>query len=512
MESSTNGAKAPLLKTGYTYEEHMLLHHDPTEDHPEKPARLEAILNGFFKAKLLEDCTHVPAAPLKRAVVQRVHSESHMKFVDSIARTESSELAEIARKMNSVYLCSETAVSAKAAAACTIQIARLIAAGQLRNGFALVRPPGHHAEPDQAMGFCILNNVAIAAKDLMESGLARRILIVDWDIHHGNGTQKIFAQDPNVLFISLHRYDNGRFYPGGIEGSCAYAGAHPALGRSVNVAWNAPGVTDADYFAAFDHVVMPIAREFCPDFVFVSAGFDAADGDPIGECKVTPRGYAHMTHMLLSLARGRVLLVLEGGYNVPVVASCTEACMRVLMGEAPGMDEGGALPLSPGGALLPVSNGNGHEQKGGAIVASVAAIQAISATIREQSKYWKSLHPRCYALPEESIIVEGEGRGDQQHSPSSPPDSGLVTMQHVLDVYWLMVCLKKFNLIPLLLIDERIRPHYDNRIFTSDNLMQSPSSVIVFAHERYFTSPQLCSAAAAATVTLPSRGGARQLS
>lgn len=234
------------------------------------------------------------------------------------------------------------------------------------------------------MGFCILNNVAVAARHLQKCGLAKRILILDWDIHHGNGTQKIFLSDPTVLFISLHRHDHGRFYPHGVEGSSSFVGEEPAMGFSVNVAWNGPGITDADYLAAFLRVVLPIAMDFQPDFVLVSAGFDAAEGDPIGQCKVTPRGFALMTHLLTTLANGKILLVLEGGYNIPGIAACAEACMRVLLGEPVA-----TLPPSPDLAVLTET--------------SSSALHSIEATVRAQSKYWSArtslLLPRHYPLP-----------------------------------------------------------------------------------------------------------------
>lgn len=232
------------------------------------------------------------------------------------------------------------------------------------------------------MGFCILNNVAVAVKELMRLGLAKKVMILDWDVHHGNGTQKVFEEDQNVLFISIHRHDRGTFYPSGFAGSPACVGADPAKGFSINIGWNGPGYTDADYLAAFYRVVMPIAMEFSPDFIFVSAGFDAADGDPIGECLVTPRGFAQMTQLLLGVAAGRVLLVLEGGYNIPVISSCAEACTRTLLGDPIPLDTTTVRPT-----------------------ASLAAMAAIDETINFQSDYWKSLYPRYYNVPERASGV-----------------------------------------------------------------------------------------------------------
>lgn len=223
------------------------------------------------------------------------------------------------------------------------------------------------------MGFCLYNNVAVAVRDLQHKKLAKRILILDWDVHHGNGTQKIFAEDPDVLFISLHRYDNGHFYPSGPLGGPQYVGAGAGIGRSVNIGWDGPGATDSDYLAAFTQVVLPMANEFSPDLILISAGFDAADGDAIGMCKVTPRGFAQMTKHLMGLAKGRIILVLEGGYNAPNVAACTEACLRILLGEP--------VPLE---VVAPATG------------PSADALTAIMATLTAHRPHWKTLWPRCY--------------------------------------------------------------------------------------------------------------------
>lgn len=252
------------------------------------------------------------------------------------------------------------------------------------------------------MGFCLLNNVAIAARELQKRGISERIMIVDWDIHHGNGTQKIFVEDPSVLFISIHRFDNGKFYPQNPEESSPdFVGLSLARGKTVNIAWNGGGMGDADYLAAFHRVILPIANDFKPNFVFVSAGFDAAEGDPIGECKVTPTGFAQMTHLLLGVAeKGKVLLVLEGGYNIPVVANCAEACMRTLLGEAP-ID---------------------HHFTETTSQVSQIALRAITSTIKAQSGFWQSLSPKYYPM---------KTLGDS--------NSQLITFQRKLKIYSLFL-------------------------------------------------------------------------
>lgn len=302
------------------------------------------------------------------------------------------------------------------------------------------------------MGFCLCNNVAVAARELQRLGLAKRVMILDWDIHHGNGTEKIFRRDPDVLFISLHRYDHGRFYPNNAEASPEYVGQADAQGKCVNIAWNGPGAADGDYLAAFNQVVMPIATEFGPDFVLVSAGFDAAAGDPIGECKVTPRGFALMTHRLMELAAGRIVLVLEGGYNVPVVADCAEACLRCLLGEPVPLCKAPPLPSSKG-------------------------LLSIEATIKHQSPYWKSLAPRWYQPAADSQVVT------LQSTPFPWTCRRLTCFVDILDIHWSNVCRKTFNLIPLPLPEEPLRSAFRDKIHISENFFDDPEGIMVLAHE-----------------------------
>jgi acetoin utilization deacetylase AcuC-like enzyme len=175
------------------------------------------------------------------------------------------------------------------------------------------------------MGFCLFNNVAIAAQAARRSSV-RRVLIVDWDVHHGNGTQASFEEDPDVLYFSTHQFP---FYPG--TGAIAEVGRGAARGRTVNVPWPA-GMGDAEHLSAFDRVLLPIARAFQPELVLVSCGFDAAAGDLLGGMRLTPNGYAAMTERVASLAEGKVVLALEGGYNLDAIAAAAAACTQVLLG------------------------------------------------------------------------------------------------------------------------------------------------------------------------------------
>lgn len=221
------------------------------------------------------------------------------------------------------------------AVGCLVELAFKVASGELKNGFAVIRPPGHHAEESTAMGFCFFNSVAIAAKLLQQKLAMSKILIVDWDIHHGNGTQQAFYSDPNVLYISLHRYDNGNFFPG--SGAPEEVGSGMGVGYNVNIAWTGgvdPPIGDVEYLTAFRTVVMPIANEFSPDVVLVSAGFDAVEGhlSPLGGYSVTAKCFGHLTKQLMKLAGGRVVLALEGGHDLTAICDASEACVSALLG------------------------------------------------------------------------------------------------------------------------------------------------------------------------------------
>ncbi|MFY9552679.1 MAG: histone deacetylase, partial [Thermoanaerobaculia bacterium] len=231
--------------------------------------------------------------------------------------------------------------------------------GNLHNGLALLRPPGHHAEADRAMGFCLFNNVAVAARALQAAGAARKVLIVDWDLHHGNGTQHSFWEDPSVLYFSTHQFP---FYPG--TGAVEEIGGGAGRGFTVNVPWPG-GMGDAEYLAAFDTILLPIARVFAPDLVLVSAGFDAAAGDPLGAMRLSPGGYAAMTSRLLGLAGGRVVLALEGGYNLDAISASAATCLRALLGEAV------PAPAGPGRATP-----------------SPIAARILESVRRTQSRFW----------------------------------------------------------------------------------------------------------------------------
>ncbi|CAA2970710.1 histone deacetylase 15 [Olea europaea subsp. europaea] len=295
--------------TAIGFDERMLLHEEvemKSHPHPERPDRLRAIVASLETAGIYPGrCFPILAREIKREELQMVHS------------LENIEAVELTSNILSCYFTPDTyanqysARAARLAAGLCADLASAIYSRSAKNGFALVRPPGHHAGVKQSMGFCLHNNAAIAACAAQVAG-AKKVLIIDWDVHHGNGTQEIFEKNKSVLYISLHRHEGGKFYPG--TGAANQVGTNGAEGYCVNVPWSRGGVGDNDYMFAFQHAVLPIASEFAPDFTIISAGFDAARGDPLGCCDVTPAGYAQMTQMCSALSGGKLLVILEGGF------------------------------------------------------------------------------------------------------------------------------------------------------------------------------------------------------
>ncbi|MCA2977634.1 MAG: histone deacetylase [Myxococcaceae bacterium] len=289
--------------------------------HPESPGRLRAV-----RAAL--DATPVPgtraeaARKATRDELLAVHHQAHVAHVLSL-RGRSSQLDP------DTAMGPSSADAALLAAGAAVEATVAVMEGRATNAFALVRPPGHHAEADRAMGFCLFNNVAVAAEAAKRAG-AERVLVLDWDVHHGNGTQHLFEARRDVLFCSAHQHP---YYPG--TGAPHETGHGEGAGYTVNVALPG-GRRDADYGAVFHDVFLPIARAFRPDVVLVSAGFDPHEADPVGGMDVTERGFAAMACAMKQLAdelcRGRLALFLEGGYDLGALGRSVHACVEVLAG------------------------------------------------------------------------------------------------------------------------------------------------------------------------------------
>ncbi|MBI5526113.1 MAG: histone deacetylase [Deltaproteobacteria bacterium] len=310
-----------MKRTGIVRDKRFILH-NPGAGHPERPQRLVSIYDALDKAGVPRDTTDVPAREAKVEELQYGHSK---RLIDTVLSTRGGSYAFDLDTPTS----EDSVDAALLAAGGTMRLVEEVVAGRLDNGFALVRPPGHHAEPGRCMGFCIFNNVALAARHAVKDlGLAR-VFIFDWDIHHGNGTQKIFYDDPSVLYSSTHLYP---YYPG--TGGFDEAGEGKGKGFTVNVPLPS-GMGDADYEAIAARVLIPVCDEFKPQLVLVSAGYDTADGDPLGSMRVTPDGFARMTRVLMDIAEehcgGKLVMALEGGYNVEAQARSVLATVETLM-------------------------------------------------------------------------------------------------------------------------------------------------------------------------------------
>ncbi|TKC45469.1 hypothetical protein EI555_006043, partial [Monodon monoceros] len=342
------------MGTALVYHEDMtaarLLWDDP-ECEIECPERLTTALERLQQRGLEQRCLQLAAREASEAELGLVHSPEYVALVRETQALGTGELQTLSGQYDAVYFHPSTFHCARLAVGAALQLVDAVLAGAVRNGLALVRPPGHHSQRAAANGFCVFNNVAIAAKHAQRQHGLHRILIVDWDVHHGQGIQYIFEDDPSVLYFSWHRYEHGRFWPYLRESDADAVGQGPGLGFTVNLPWNQVGMGNADYVAAFLHVLLPVAFEvtFNPELVLVSAGFDSAIGDPEGQMQATPECFAHLTQLLQVLAGGRVCAVLEGGYHLESLSQSVCMMVQALLGDpAPPL----LGPMVPHGSAL----------------------------------------------------------------------------------------------------------------------------------------------------------------
>ena len=309
------------MGVGYVYDK-VFLEHD-TGDHPEHASRLIHCVDYLDREGILPLLTPLAAEPAARTDLLRVHDAA---YIDSVRR--------VAREGGG-YLDLDTPVSAGSyqaalyAAGSTIAATRAVLCGKVAQAFALVRPPGHHAMRNRAMGFCLFCNVAVAAACALDEGGLSRIAIVDVDVHHGNGTAAAFAGDERVLYVSTHQHPH---YP--YTGDWRDTGEGASQGRRINIALPA-GAGDETFRLATELIITPALRRFRPELVLVSAGYDAHYLDDLARLRLTVNGYAQLMRVLLGLARelcsGRMALTLEGGYNLDVLAAGVAATFRVLL-------------------------------------------------------------------------------------------------------------------------------------------------------------------------------------
>ncbi|XP_077172067.1 histone deacetylase 5 isoform X3 [Paroedura picta] len=458
--STTEPVIKHLFTTGIVYDTFMLKHQctcGNTNIHPEHAGRIQSIWSRLQETGLLSKCegepqttsgslghpqpgtstggdlsaTRIRGRKATLDEIQTIHSEHHTLLYGTSPlnrqKLDSKKLlGPLTQKMYAVLPCGGIGVDSdtvwnemhsssavRMAVGCLLELAFKVATGELKNGFAVIRPPGHHAEESTAMGFCFFNSVAIAAKLLQQKLAISKILIVDWDIHHGNGTQQAFYSDPSVLYISLHRYDNGNFFPG--SGAPEEVGSGMGIGYNINVPWTGgvdPAIGDVEYLTAFRTVVMPIANEFSPDVVLVSAGFDAVEGhlSPLGGYSVTAKCFGHLTKQLMKLACGRVVLALEGGHDLTAICDASEACVSALLGlELEQLDE----------ALL--------QQKPNA-----NAVATLEKVIEIQSKHWSSLKHSA-AIIGCSLLEAQKGEAEEAETVSAMASLSVDTEQGKAD-------------------------------------------------------------------------------
>ncbi|HUG53750.1 MAG TPA: histone deacetylase [Vicinamibacteria bacterium] len=305
------------------YDDPVFREHDAGPGHPERPRRLQALRDGLRRAGIEDEMELRAPRPATGEELRRVHTAEHVAAVAATA-------GRTVRFDPDTQAGPRSYAAALAAAGAVTDAVDRILDGALDRAFCLARPPGHHAEADRAMGFCLFNNVAVAAAHALARGLSR-VAIVDFDVHHGNGTQHMFEADPRVLYVSSHAYP---FYPG--TGSLAEVGTGPGRGFTVNLPLP-PGTGDAEYARVYGEIVEPIGRAFDPELVLVSAGFDAWGGDPLAPMALTARGYAELADVCLALAAGasggRAVFALEGGYDLVGLAASGAAVGRALLGE-----------------------------------------------------------------------------------------------------------------------------------------------------------------------------------
>ena len=312
------------MSTGIV-KDYRYLNHETSSFHPESPKRLEAIYKMLEGADMKGKFTSIEPRLAEKSEIEMIHTRSYIR-----------EVADTAGASH-CYLDPDTETSPE-----SYDIARLaiggfcnaidaVVEGRMKNSFAFVRPPGHHAEADRAAGFCLFNNVAIGAMHAISKHKMERVLVIDWDLHHGNGTQHSFYDDPRVIYFSTHQYP---YYPG--TGSLQEIGRGKGLGYTINVPLRT-GPGDNEFVKIFNQILKPVALEYKPELVLLSAGFDIYFQDPLGGMKVTPKGFACLARVLLDIAEaccgGKFAVTLEGGYHIGGLTSSAKTVLNEMRGE-----------------------------------------------------------------------------------------------------------------------------------------------------------------------------------
>ncbi len=295
------------MQVGLVYHPDYLKHHTGPQ-HPERPSRLEAVMQALESSATAQSMLNLDIQHDAEAWVAKVHEPNHIRTVAATSQHERAALDP------DTVVCHESYATALKAVVGTLAAADAVMAGDISQAFCAVRPPGHHAEAHRAMGFCLFNNVAILARYLQQQHGLDNILIIDWDVHHGNGTQHIFEDDASVFYASTHQYP---YYPG--TGAATETGQGRGKGFTMNFPLP-PGCDDAVYIEVFEQQLLPRALEYRPDAVLISVGFDAHRDDPLAQMHVTEEGYRRMTQVVKEIAatcsQNRLISILEGGYDL----------------------------------------------------------------------------------------------------------------------------------------------------------------------------------------------------
>lgn len=339
-----------LTKTGLVYDSRCDKHESNTGGHQECAERTQHIWEGLRSVGLINRCSLIPS---RLATDEEISLAHDIKLVARVKKeTEDLNKLHAQRVISKLEAGKDTKVGEK----CkwfdedtyfnrfSEEAARLSCGGLLAlcdellknksvdNGFAVIRPPGHHADHKCAQGFCIFNNVAIAANYVLKtySEMVKKVLIVDWDVHHGNGTQNLFWDRKDVLYFSIHRYEHGEFYPK--TGHPQAIGGPDGQGHNINMPLNGDENGDPEYLLTWEKLLIPIATAFKPDIILVSAGFDCAVGDPLGQLQVSTNAFGHLTQQLMQVNGGtKVIIALEGGYNLQSITDATISCVKALL-------------------------------------------------------------------------------------------------------------------------------------------------------------------------------------
>jgi acetoin utilization deacetylase AcuC-like enzyme len=305
-----------------------VLKHDPGIHHPEQPARFHAVLNRLEQMGIATDLENIPVRSAANDELALAHTREYVALVEREVTAGHRQLST-----GDTYICPDSEQASRIAAGAVLCAVDAVFSGEVRNAFCLVRPPGHHATADRGMGFCLFNNVALGARYAQNRYGVKRVLIADWDVHHGNGSQDIFYRDGSVLFFSTHQ---SPWYPG--TGDASETGEGEGAGKTINCPFPA-GSGSREIVGAFEEALVPAAEAFRPDLILLSAGFDSRVNDPLGQFLLTDADFARLTLLMCDLAaqhcNGRLISVLEGGYNLEGLALAAETHVRALMGNSP---------------------------------------------------------------------------------------------------------------------------------------------------------------------------------